>query len=245
MKRIGFLLIVVLLASATVVAAEITAAPPTPFTYGTSSETAYVVSAQELDPVTSSVAYGYFLGGRYTTSVSGGAFETTLRLPAGAVITRVVLDACDNSNTGEVQAWISRCVSPFNSCTILANPSTTIPFVDGGACESVEAVLAAPETVDNANNVYLVHAQNDGSFTNATRFNAVRIFYKLQVSPSPATATFGDVPLGSPLNKFVEALVAAGITAGCGNGNYCPNDPVTRGQMAVFLSVALGLHWAP
>ena len=26
-----------------------------------------------------------------------------------------------------------------------------------------------------------------------------------------------------------------GITAGCGNGNYCPNNPVTRQQMAVFL----------
>ena len=24
-----------------------------------------------------------------------------------------------------------------------------------------------------------------------------------------------------------------------------PNDPLTRGQRAVFLSVALGLHWAP
>lgn len=26
-----------------------------------------------------------------------------------------------------------------------------------------------------------------------------------------------------------------GITAGCGNGNYCPNDSVTRGEMAVFI----------
>jgi len=26
-----------------------------------------------------------------------------------------------------------------------------------------------------------------------------------------------------------------GVTAGCGVGNYCPNDPVTRAQMAVFL----------
>ncbi|HEX4438485.1 MAG TPA: S-layer homology domain-containing protein, partial [Thermoanaerobaculia bacterium] len=40
-----------------------------------------------------------------------------------------------------------------------------------------------------------------------------------------------------------EALNAAGITGGCGNGNYCPDGPVTRGQMAVFLSKALGLHW--
>jgi hypothetical protein len=26
-----------------------------------------------------------------------------------------------------------------------------------------------------------------------------------------------------------------GITGGCGNGNYCPNSPVTRGDMAIFI----------
>lgn len=34
----------------------------------------------------------------------------------------------------------------------------------------------------------------------------------------------------------------SGITAGCGTG-YCPDNPVTRGQMAVFLTKALGLYW--
>jgi hypothetical protein len=34
---------------------------------------------------------------------------------------------------------------------------------------------------------------------------------------------------------FVKQLVVEGITAGCGNGNYCPEDPVNRAQMAVFL----------
>jgi hypothetical protein len=42
--------------------------------------------------------------------------------------------------------------------------------------------------------------------------------------------------------QFVEALVASGITAGCGNGNFCPDAPSTRRQMAVFLTEALGLH---
>jgi hypothetical protein len=26
-----------------------------------------------------------------------------------------------------------------------------------------------------------------------------------------------------------------GITSGCGSGNFCPGNPVTRAQMAVFL----------
>ena len=63
----------------------------------------------------------------------------------------------------------------------------------------------------------------------------------LPVSAAPATATFLDVPASNPFFQFVEALAASGITAGCGGGNYCPNNPVTRGQMAVFLAKALGL----
>jgi len=51
------------------------------------------------------------------------------------------------------------------------------------------------------------------------------------------------VPTSSPQFQFIEALYASGITAGCGNGNFCPNSPLTRGQMAVFLSKALGLQW--
>jgi hypothetical protein len=69
------------------------------------------------------------------------------------------------------------------------------------------------------------------------------IGYQLQVSPAPGTATFNDVPTNHPFFQFVEALVDSGITAGCGNGNYCPDAPLTRGQMAVFLSKALGLHF--
>jgi hypothetical protein len=65
------------------------------------------------------------------------------------------------------------------------------------------------------------------------------------VSPAPGSATFGDVPTSHPFFQFIEALVASGITAGCGGGNYCPDAPLTRGQMAVFLSKALGLHFAP
>ena len=67
--------------------------------------------------------------------------------------------------------------------------------------------------------------------------------YKLQVTPSPAHATFGDVPTSHPFFQYVQALYSAGITGGCGGGNYCPDNPVTRGQMAVFLAKALGLNY--
>jgi hypothetical protein len=55
------------------------------------------------------------------------------------------------------------------------------------------------------------------------------------VPPACTVARFGDVPCSSPLAPWVNELVARGVTAGCGGGNYCPDSPVTRAQMAVFL----------
>jgi S-layer family protein len=77
------------------------------------------------------------------------------------------------------------------------------------------------------------------------KFAGVRLKWKRQVSPAPATATFADVPTNHLFFQFIEALADSGITTGCSPGNFCPDAPLTRGQMAVFLSRALGLHWVP
>jgi S-layer homology domain len=46
---------------------------------------------------------------------------------------------------------------------------------------------------------------------------------------------FGDVRPDYWAAAWIKQLVAEGITAGCGTGAYCPESPVTRAQMAVFL----------
>jgi len=46
---------------------------------------------------------------------------------------------------------------------------------------------------------------------------------------------FSDVPLDYWSAAWIKQLAAEGITAGCGAGMYCPESPVTRAQMAVFL----------
>jgi serine protease len=46
---------------------------------------------------------------------------------------------------------------------------------------------------------------------------------------------FTDVPPGYWAAAWIKQLVAEGIASGCGAGTYCPDAPVTRGQMAVFL----------
>jgi hypothetical protein len=61
-------------------------------------------------------------------------------------------------------------------------------------------------------------------------------------SPPGCAGIFGDVPCGSPFAAWIEQLAAEQITGGCGSGNYCPANPNTRGQMAVFLVKTFGLE---
>jgi hypothetical protein len=52
-------------------------------------------------------------------------------------------------------------------------------------------------------------------------------------------ADFGDVPTGDLFHDDIATLVKNGITVGCGGGNYCPANSVTRAQTAVFLLKSL------
>ena len=63
----------------------------------------------------------------------------------------------------------------------------------------------------------------------------LRAKYGAGYSPPAASGVFGDVDLSYWAVHWIEQLAAEGISSGCGSGNYCPNDPVTRAQMAVFL----------
>jgi len=47
--------------------------------------------------------------------------------------------------------------------------------------------------------------------------------------------SFPDVPPDNNFYRFVETIFHKGVTGGCVGGGYCPTNPVTRAQMAVFL----------
>jgi hypothetical protein len=54
------------------------------------------------------------------------------------------------------------------------------------------------------------------------------------------------VPQGSFAADWIEELAGLGVTGGCGGDNYCPDAPVTRAQMAVFLlKMLLGSGYTP
>ncbi len=63
--------------------------------------------------------------------------------------------------------------------------------------------------------------------------------FELWALPRAALSHFADVPPSHWAWPFVEALAAAGVSSGCGNGNFCPGAQVNRAQMAVFLVSAV------
>lgn len=87
---------------------------------------------------------------------------------------------------------------------------------------------------------YYLEVTLPSTFTSLS--GAVLSWHRVMTAP-PVGQSFNDVPEGDPFFRAIEALAASGITSGCGNNNFCPNDVVTRNQMAKFLAVALGLHF--
>lgn len=152
---------------------------PAARTFGTTSSTSHTMHAFAFTGFSAadSARFDANLSGSRFCTTAPCAFEAALLLPAGAAVTAIEVEACDENGAAEVRATLFR-QTPAESS-----------FVD----------------------------------------------------------TFLDVPVSHPFFRFICALQAAGITTGCSNSPplYCPDDPVTRGQMAVFLSKALGLHFAP
>lgn len=66
------------------------------------------------------------------------------------------------------------------------------------------------------------------------------------VPPAATGTVFGDVHIGDFAADWIEDLAGRGITVGCGSGNYCPNNPVSRAEMAVFLlKTSQGSNYVP
>ena len=166
-------------------------------------------------------------GSTWTWTLSGGV------ITAGQTTRQIVFDAAPPGTTMactvfEVNAG---CTSPVASRNIQVDfldipPSNTFhSFVISVARNGVTAGcgggnycgLASVTRAQMA--VFLLKASHGSDFV-----------------PPSCTGLFTDVPCpGGFAVDWIEQLSLEGITGGCGGTNYCPNNPVRRDQMAVFL----------
>jgi hypothetical protein len=213
--------------------------------WGTLGVSAYSVAALSFVALESTVDYTYALDSsgyrRYGTS-GAATFDNTLHLASGVQILGIELDGCDASATGELQFALF--AQPAGSSAAFAIAFLQTGVAETPGCSTYVAAAAPVTTVQNGLYSYGLEVYTSAR-AETTAFKSVRVAYRLQVAPAPASATFGDVAPTDFGFQHIEALAASGITVGCGGGNYCPSDAVTRAQMAVFLAKALGLHWAP
>jgi S-layer family protein len=219
-------------------ARPLTSARSVPKEFGIQDETRTVISALSFN------MQSYFdydtLGNlaRYCTNCQTlvAEYYATLDLPAGVVIDYIGVNNTSDSNAVLGFALYQR--DRYAAKNLLVGFS--FPSHDWDTDFAGPLNILVPDHSDKE----LVLNVEQAASPNFQYFAWVEIWWHRTVSPPPATASFGDVPTSHPFFQFVEALKASGITGGCGNGtNYCPDSPLTRGQMAVFLAKALGLHY--
>jgi hypothetical protein len=170
-----------------------------------------------------------------------------VRLPTGALVTQVSFIYRDTAVGSDPmfffeQYWVnplSEGGATIASVSPTGEPGVTMALAEVDPDYTIVYSNAATATTRS----FLLRAVMPANIDIRLRGGIVH-WYR-QISPAPAVATFDDVPLGAFGFKHVEALAASGITAGCDATHFCPNQPITRVQMAVFLAKALGLHWAP
>jgi hypothetical protein len=180
-------------------------------------------------------------GYRYFGDEAVPYMAAPVRLPAGALISDIFVSHC-SANDGDLVFGLydnGAGGQGGGGGTLIAGP-----LLSASGC-GVTGISTAPYTyaTNLGHPLYVVVFFAGGQTDGSARFNNFWVDYTRQVSPAPAQASFGDVPTNDFGFQYVEALSASGITGGCGSGNFCPDSPVTRRQMAIFLAKALGLHW--
>jgi hypothetical protein len=96
------------------------------------------------------------------------------------------------------------------------------------------AITSGSSGTGNATVGYSVAANETGAPRSGTITAGAHTFTVLQGMDFP------DVLPSNPFYDDIGKLSARGVTLGCGSGFYCPNDPVTREQMAAFIMRAKG-----
>lgn len=226
--------------------------PTSPEAYGQFTQS-MTLGAASFSPI-GLVDYNY-AGLGYIYRVGGvlSGFWAPVNLPNGAVVDHVCVQLYDTN--AALNAFVEWGVYELGS----AQAAPSFVPISTATDDSVGGyhIFCVPDVPHTVHSLFDYDGDGNANFgayriavylpatDNSMRLGGAWMFYHLQSSPAPVVATFDDVPVGNAYFRFVEALYAAGITSGCSTNPplFCPGEPLTREQMAVFLSVALGLHF--
>lgn len=225
-------------------------------TFGVASGQWIFVSAHEFQQSDPDCAWQYVSSGYYEiASAPGGSCPATtvvragIELPEGAAIDFQRLyyyNTAATNLTTFLTSWNVENFSGLSPSFVEHSADTTTAATGYGAKQFNFSPLVVFDTYDTT--VSPARQRSYGFAVNmptgtTTRLKGVAIGFTRQIAPAPASASFIDVPTSHPFFNEVEQMRKSGVTLGCGGGQYCPDQVVTRGQMAAFLTRAMGLHW--
>jgi hypothetical protein len=224
-----------------------TTARPSPEAYGISQQSVTSISAAALvstSSVTEPIEAAFVTSSlaRYVDNANGGAMFVSVGVPSGVVIDFLGLSACDTVGGNFTAALYDEV--PGATVTGLGFIASSARAGNGCGFDYNMDPFAYEYDRNEGHNLVIAITQAAGTPTDGTAgVQAVEVWWHRRISPAPAMPTFNDVPDTDFGYQYIEALSASGITGGCGGGNFCPDNPVTRRQMAIFLTKALGLNW--
>ncbi len=136
------------------------------------------------------------------------------------------------------------------TCDVLGDAAPTPPVEAAPGCGTFADVPAdhpAWREIEAAHTAGFF----DGCTTSPARFCpddpmsrgqiAVVLAQAMGLTFKPVRGVFADLAPGHWAAEAAEALYDAGITQGCGGGRFCPEDSVSRAEVAVLVARALGL----
>jgi hypothetical protein len=170
-----------------------------------------------------------------TTQCTGTCYAVTVSNPATRPVQHwdaTVLETLTPTNQGQIKKWVLHIGRSF---TDVPNTQPFFRFIEllfhhqiTGGCGGTNYCPGNSTTRDQMSVFVLVAKEGPG--------------YQ---PPACGTPVFNDVPASNPFCRFIEELARRGVVSGCGGGNYCPTNAVTRAQMAVFVLRTLDPNLTP
>ena len=183
----------------------------------------YIISSTFTD-VTSDMQFYPYIEAIYAEGITTGYSDGTYR-------------PNDHVNRGQMAAFLTRALK-LPEAGDPDNPNFTDVSPAMQFYGYIEAIYAEGITTGYGDGTYRPDAPVNREQMAAFIARALA----LAEAGDPDNPSFTDVSPGMQFFPYIEAIYSGGITTGYGDGTYRPRDTVTRGQMAAFLSRALGLH---
>jgi hypothetical protein len=186
------------------------------------------------------------LGERYFPLIAGGPGAGLV--PAGGTANLVALDfGADGTNPSETgmllftdgtlnAAGFPKTGAPQANEALVVRVTEDLPFGDIAGHKFADDIVWALENG-------ITTGCGGGNYCpdeDVTRAQMATFLTRALDLPNTSEDFFSDDD-SSPHHNAINRVAEAGITTGCGGGKYCPNEPVTRAQMATFLTRALEL----